>query len=154
MGHVDEKEGADRIRRLPQPGEVDGAGIGRAAGDDEPGSMLAGEGIDGVVVDQPVLPANAILHDRKAAAREIVGRAMAQMAAGEELHRQDLVALLQEGHEDRRVRLTSRMGLYIGEAAAKEVPGALDGDALDDVDIGGTAVVAASRITLDRLVRE
>ena len=86
MGHVDEKEGADRIRRLAQPGEVDRAGIGRAAGDDETGSMLAGEGVDGVVVDQPVLPANAILHDRKAPAREVVGRAVAQMAAGEELH--------------------------------------------------------------------
>ena len=60
---------------------------------------------------------------------------MAQVAPGEELHRQHLVALVKESDEDSLVSLAARMWLDVCEAAAEEAPSPLDGDALDDVNV-------------------
>jgi hypothetical protein len=74
------------------------------------------------------------------------------MAAGIEVHAQYRLAGVGHGMKHRVVRLASGMRLHVGETAAEELAGALDRQLLDDVDIGGAAVIAASDITLDRLL--
>ena len=59
-----------------------------------------------------------------------------------------------EGEEDGLVGLGAGMGLHVGEAAAEEGFGALDGEALGDVDLFAAAVVAAAGIALGVFVRQ
>ena len=56
--------------------------------------------------------------------------------------------------KDRLIRLAPRMGLHIGEAAAEQPTGALDGNPLDNVHIDGAAVIAVAGQALDGLVGE
>lgn len=42
VGHVHHQEGANLVRDCPEPGKVDGAGIGRSAGDDDFGLRFVG----------------------------------------------------------------------------------------------------------------
>ena len=77
---------------------------------------------------------------------------MAQVPARCEVEAQDPVSGAQEHEEHRLVRLRARVRLDVGVDRAEEFPCALDGEALDDVDVLAAAVKTVSRITLQRLV--
>ena len=53
MGHVDEEPRSHASRDLSHALEVDGAGVGRATGDEELRTHLVGAGLDRVVVEKP-----------------------------------------------------------------------------------------------------
>src|SRR5207247_1707549 len=76
------------------------------------------------------------------------------MTAGIQRHRKQRIARRQDRLKDRLIRLAPRMGLHIGEAAAEQPTGALDGNPLDNVHIDGTAVIAVAGQALDGLVGE
>ena len=91
--HVGEKGGADRIGNRAEAGEVDRAGIGRAAADDEPGPVLVCQALDLAHVDE-ARGIGAVADRVEPFARQVGRRAVAQMAAGVERHAQHRVARL------------------------------------------------------------
>ena len=77
---------------------------------------------------------------------------MGQMAAGGERHAKDRVAGGQQCQKDGLVRLGAGMRLDIGKGAAEEPLGAVDRQALGQIDELAAAVVATPRIALGILV--
>ena len=154
MRHVDHEIGANLVGDLAEALEVDGARIGRAAGDDHRRLVLARELLDLVIVDEMVVGPDAILDGIEPLAREVRRRAVGEMAAGGEAQAHDGVAGLQQGEHDGLVRLAARMRLHIGEGAVEQALGAIDGELLDHVDILATAVIALAGIALGIFVGE
>jgi hypothetical protein len=73
---------------------------------------------------------------------------MGQVAAGREVEAHEGVARLHQRHEHGLVGLAARIRLDIGELAAEQPAGALDGELLGDVDELAAAIVAPARIAL------
>ena len=80
--------------------------------------------------------------------------AVAEVTARREVKAQDPVSGLQEREEHRLVRLRARVRLHVGVSGTKEFPRALDGEALNDVDVLAAAVEAVAGIALQRLVAD
>ncbi len=59
---------------------------------------------------------------------------MGEVAAGREVEAEEGVAGLHGGHEHALVRLGAGIRLHVGELAAEQALGALDGEVLGDVD--------------------
>ena len=150
--HVDHEDGADFIGDLAESGEVELAGIGAAAGQDQLGLVLAGQRGNLVHVDMLVVLAHRVGHRLEPLAR-IVGRvAMGEMAARRQIEPHERVAGLQQRIEHRLVGIGARMRLHVGEAAIKQLAGAFDGELLGDVDIFAAAVIALAGIAFGILV--
>jgi len=63
-----------------------------------------------------------------------------------EAHAENTVARLEQRQIHGRVRLRARVRLYVGEVRAEELLGAIDREALGDIDEFATPVVALARI--------
>ena len=151
MRHVGEQGGVDRIGDPPKAGEINRARIGRAAADDEPGPVLLRQALDLAHVDE-ARRIGAIEDRIEPLAGQVHRCAVAQVAAGIEGHAQYRVARLEQREKDRLVRLAAGMGLDVGEGAAEELLGPLDGEGFDPVGELGAAVVARARPAFHGLV--
>ena len=96
MGHVDHEQRVDGIGDLAEPREVELAGIGRPAGDDELGPALVRDGLDGVHVDLARLAGDLVRRDVVQAPGHVDLHAVAQVAAVGQREAHDRVAGLQE----------------------------------------------------------
>ena len=83
------------------------------------GRCCAGEPLDLVEIDAPVIGADAIGDRIEPFARKIRPRAVRQMAARSERHSEDGVARLEERDEHGLIRLRTGMRLHIGEACTR-----------------------------------
>ena len=151
VSHIGKQGGADRIGDRAEAGEVDRAGIGRAAADDELGPVLVCQALDLAHVDE-ARSIGAVADRVEPLAGQVRRRTVAQMAASIERHAQYRVARLEQREEDRLVGLAARMGLDVGEGAAKEQLGALDGEGLDLIGELGAAVVSRAGPAFDGFV--
>ena len=88
------------------------------------------------------------MHRLEPFAGHVDRRAVGQVAAGGEVEAHEGVAGLQQRQEHRLVGLAARVRLDVGEAAAEQLLGALDGERLGDVDELAAAVIAPARIAL------
>ena len=150
--HVDHQVGADLVGDGAEVGELELARIGGAAGDDDARAMLDGELIDLVHVDAVRVGTHHVRHRLEPLARLVDGRAVRQMSAGGEAEAEDRVARRGERVEHALVGLAARVRLHVGEAAAEQLLGAVDGELLDDVDVLAAAVVAPAGIAFGVLV--
>ena len=146
MRHVDQQQRAHLVGDCAEAGEIEMARIGRAAGDDQLGPMLLGQPLDLVEVDQMVVAAHAVLDGVEPFARLGRRRAVGEVTAGGEAHAQDRVAGLQQRQHHRAIGLRARVRLDVGEAAAEQLLGALDGQGLDRVRRPAALVIAPPRI--------
>ncbi len=152
MGHVDHQIGPDAVGDLAAALEVDDPAIGGAADDDQPGLLgLCGLG-DGVVVHHLILLAHLVGHRAEPLAGLVHRAAVGQMAAGRQIQAHEGLARLQQGHEHGLVGLRPGVRLHIGEAAAEQGLGPVDGDLLGHVDPLAALVVTAARVALGVLV--
>ena len=154
MRHVHHQQRAHLVGDGAEARPVDDARVGREAGDEELGAVLARQAGDLVVVDQAVALAHAVLHCVEPLARERRPGAVRQMAAGRQRHAQHRVARLEQGQHHRGVGLRAGVRLHIGEACAEELAQPLDRQRLDHVGLLAAAVVALARIALGVLVGE
>ena len=154
MRHVDHQIGADRVGNLAEAAEIDDARIGRAAGDDHFGPVLARELLHLLEVDAVIIAPHAVGHDLEPLARHVDRRAMGQMAAGREIESHESVAGLHQRHEGGGVGLRARMRLHVGECAAEQLGDALDREPLGNVHELAAAVVALPREALGVFVGE
>ena len=154
MGDVGHEGGPDLVGDLAKRFEVDGPRKRRAAGDDQPGPMLARQIARLVQVDQLGVAANTIGHDGVEAAREVHGAARGQVSAVGQARREHGVAGLQQGEVHRHVGLGSGMRLDIHVLGGEQLLGPRDGQLLGDVHHLAPAVVAPARVALGVLVGE
>ena len=152
--HVDHEEGTDLVGDLAEARPVDVARVGRRAGHDQLGLLLACQGFHLLVVDQVGVGLDAVGYDLEPLARLVGGRAVREVAALIERHAHELVAGLQQRHEHRLVGLRAGMRLDVGERAVEQLAGAVDGELLGLVDLLAAAVVAPAGIALGIFVGE
>ena len=146
--HVHHIVGADLLCDFADPLDVDGAGVGRGAGDDQLRLRLERLLAERLVVDSLVLVGDAVVHDIVVEAGEIDRRAVGQVPAVRETHAEDGVARLQKRQIHGGVRLGARVGLHVRVLRAEQLAGALSRDLLHDVHIFAAVVVPAAGIAL------
>ena len=146
MGDIDHEIGADRVADGAEALEVPMPRIGRAAGDDELGPVLARQRLDLVHVDAMRRPVDPVGHRLEPAAGHVDRRPVGQVASGREVEAHEGVARLHQGEEHALIRLAAGIGLDVGEAAVEQLAGALDRERLGDVDELAAAVIAPARI--------
>ena len=154
VGDVGKEQRARGPGDLAHAGEVDDAGIGAGAHRDHLRLLALRDLGQLVVVDQVIVGADAIGHDLVEFAREVGGIAVGEMPAVAQVHRQDLVAGLEDGGVDREVGLRSGVRLDVDVLGPKELFGSVDRQLLDLVDDLAPAVPAAPRVSLGILVGE
>ena len=152
--HVDEKNRADRIGNLPEPGKIESARISGRAGGNHRGPHLFGQFLQRVVIDLLGLLIDAVVCDLIKFAGEICRMPMAEMSSVREVHRQDFVARFNGGEIDCHVRLCAAMRLHIHVLAAKESFRAINRQLFSNIDILAPAIPALSGVTFGILVRE
>src|SRR6185436_7923648 len=118
--HVDEEQGADAVGDLGEAREVDRAGVGRGARDDELRPDLGGDGGQRLVVDALRLPIDAVGVNLVHPAGEVHGRAVGEMPAVGEVHAQDPVARVEHAEVGGHVRLPARVRLHVDVLRAGE----------------------------------
>ena len=79
---------------------------------------------------------------------------MGEVPSVGEVHGEDLVTGLENAEVDGHVGLAATVGLDIGMIGSEEFLGALDGEALDHIDVLATAVPTAARVALGILIGE
>ena len=110
VGHVREQDRADVVGDLAEQREVELAGIGGPAGDDQLGPVLGGELGDLVHVHEAVLAAHVVGDDVVEAARDVLGHPVGQVAAVGEVEAEDRVARLEQREVGGRVRRAPECG--------------------------------------------
>ncbi len=115
--------------------------------------MLGRKVLHLIVVEGQILPADAVLHRVEPFAGLVRLRAVGQVPARVQRHAEDGVAGGEQRGEDALIGLTAGVRLHVGEAAIEELPGAVDGEILRDIDVLAAAVVAPPRIAFGVFVR-
>ena len=97
---------------------------------------------------------DAVGHGVEPLAGEVDLRAVGEVAAVRQAHREDGVARLHEGAVGGDVGAGAAVRLQVGVVGAEQRLGALDADVLGLVDVRAAAVVALARVALGVLVRQ
>jgi hypothetical protein len=79
--HIDHIKGADFIGDGTHPGEVDDAGIGAAAADDQLGMLALSDLLELIVIDGFRILGDTVRDDAIGLARKIKGMAMSEVTA-------------------------------------------------------------------------
>ena len=146
MGHVDHEDGAHFVGNCAESGEVDDAGIGRAARQDQLGLVLARQAGHLVHVDLLIVAAHRVGHRLEPFAGIVGGMAVGEMAAGGQVQTHEGVARRKQGIKRRLIGIGAGVRLDIGESGAEQLPRAIDGQLFRHVDIFAAAIVALARI--------
>ena len=107
MGDVDDEMGADRVADFAEAGEVPMARIGRAAGHDELGLVLARERLDLAHVDALRHPVDGVGNDLEPAAGHVDRRTVGQVPARRQIEAHERLARLHQGHEHALIGLAA-----------------------------------------------
>ncbi len=108
VSHVDEQVGTDFIGNGTKLGEVDAAGIGRAARNNELGLVLVSELAHLVEINEVGLRVDTIVHGLEPFPRLVDGRAMGEVAACGERQTENGVARLEQRVEHALVGLANQ----------------------------------------------
>ena len=146
MGHVHHEIGAHLIGDLAEGGEINLAGIGAAAGQDQLGLVFAGQGRDLVHVNALVVLAHRVGDRLEPFAGIIGGMAVGEMAARRQVQAHEGVARIEQGVEHFLVGVGAGMGLHIGVRAAEQFAGAVNRQLFGDIDIFAAAIIALAGI--------
>ena len=154
VGHVDHEKRADFVGDVAHAGEVELAGVGAAAADDNFWFFTEGDGFELVVVDGFCVAANLIADDAVELAGEVEFVAVGEVAAVGEVEAEDAVAGLEKGHVGGGVGLGAGVGLHVDVLGAEELFGAIAGEVFDDVGELTAAVVALAGVAFGVFIGE
>ena len=154
VGHVDHHDAADLVADFAHAPEVDRTRIGARARQQDLRLHLQRKPLDLVVIEPLRLPVHRVRHDVVDLARKVDGRAVAQVAALVERHRQDRIARLERREIDGHVRRAAAVRLDVRVLRAEERAGARAGQLLRRVDRHAAGIPALARIALGILVHE
>ena len=142
VGHIGQQVGAHLIGDGAEALEIDRAGVGRVAADDQLRLVLQGQLADRVEVELLGVGVDAVVDGLEPLAAHVHRRTVGEVAAVAEVHAQDRVAGLQQRQEDGEVGLGAAVGLHIGPGGTKQLLGPLDRQLLDRIHMLTAAVVA------------
>ena len=148
VGHVHHELGPDLVGYLPEPREVYCTGVGRCAGYDDLGSVLLGQALHLVVVNQLHLPVDAVGHEVVNLGGEADGGSVGQVAAVVQAHAHGCVAGTHGGEVRGHIGLGAAVGLNVCVLGPEELFGPVNGEALGHVHELAAAVVTPPRVTL------
>jgi len=154
MGHVHQQPGPDPVGDAAELGEIENAGIGGPAGDDQLGSIFIGQLLHLRHVDAVVVRPHAIGDAAEPLARLVHGRAVGEVAASGQTQAENGVTGLQQGQIDGLIGLAAGMGLHVGVGAAEEALGPGDGQGFHTIHRAAAAVIAPTRVAFRVLVGE
>ena len=117
MRHVDHKIGVHFIGDGTEASKIDDPRIGRTAGDNQLRTMLQGQGLNRVIVNDRILAADPVLHRVKPFTGLVRRRAVGEVTAGVQGHPENCVTWFQQGQKDGLVGLGAGMRLHIGVGA-------------------------------------
>ena len=152
--HVDEEDGVDSSCDFGNALEIDNPGISAGSSDYHFGFVLVCELFNFVVVDALIFFFHTIGEEFVHAAGKIERMAVGEMAAVREIHAEDDVVLLQDGHVDGDVGRRAGMRLDVGVLGAEEFLGAIDGELLDLIREFAATVIALAGKTFGVLIGE
>ena len=152
VGHVHPQGGADLVGDGAEGGEVEVAGVGGPAGDDDRGALAQGGLAHLVHLDAHGGLVHAVGGGVVVLAGEVDLHAVGEVSAVGQGQAQEGVAGGGQGVEDGGVGLGPGVGLDIGPLGVEDGLGALDGQGLGDVDDLAASVVAATWVALRVLV--
>ena len=154
VGHVDEEVGSNLVGDLAHALEVELAGVGAAAADDELRFDFEGLGLELVVVDDFGVFADLVAGDVVELAGEVELVAVGEVASVGEVEAEDGVAGGDERHVGGGVGLRAGVRLDVGVVGAEEAFGAVAGEGFDDVGVLAATVVALSGVAFGVFVGE
>ncbi len=152
MGNVGHQVSAHGIGDCPKFVEVDRAGIGGVAADDDFWLVLLRQFHNGVVVEFLGFLVDAVLDDLEPFTRHVHRGTVGQVTAVGQIHAHNRVAGLEQGEEDGEVGLGTGVGLDVGMGRAEQFFDPIDGDLFDFVHEFAAAVVALAGQTFRVLV--
>ena len=152
--HVHHHGRPDVPRDLGEAVEVERAGVGARADDDDLRPMLLRQPRHLVEVDGLIALAEPVRDDLEQLAGEVHRRAVGEVAAEVEAHGEQRVARLRQREVGRHVGLRPGVRLDVGVLGAEELLRPIDGELLDLVHDLAAAVVALARVALGVLVGE
>ncbi len=115
VGHVDEEVSADRIGDLAHPGEVDDLRVGRGPCGDHFGLIFLRDHGKLVVINRLALFGDTVVFHFVKFAGEIGKVPVGEVTAVGEVHRENLVAGLEDAEVDGGIGLRSAVRLHVGE---------------------------------------
>ncbi len=154
VSHVDHKKGADFLGDLAHAGEVELAGVGAAAANDDLRFFAEGDGFELVVVNGFGIAADLVADDAVELAGEVELMAVGEVAAVGEVEAEDAVTGLEEGHVSSGVGLGAGVGLDVDVLCAEELFGAIAGEIFNDVGEFTATVVALAGVAFGVFVGE
>ena len=152
VGHVRPQVGTDLVRDGAEGLEVEVAGVGGPAGDDDLGALAQGGLAHLVHLDAVGVFVHAVGGGVVQAAREVDLHAVGEVATMGQGQAEDGVTRLRQGVKDRGVSLGAGVGLDVGVVTTEDLQGTLDSERLGDVDDLAAAVVALAGVALGVLV--
>ena len=146
MGHIHHQIRSRFIRDLTEFPEVDNAGIGAGACNDQLRMILQGDPADFFVIDHAVV-VHAVGNHVKISAGKVGRTSVCQMSSMGQVHAHHRIPRFQHGEEYRHIGLRSGMGLHIGVLTAEQFFRPVNGKLLHFVHTDAAAVKSLSRIT-------
>ena len=146
--HIDHQQASGLVSDVAQSGEVDDAGIGGGARDDQLRPDLKRLALECVIVDDLLVLRDAVRHEVEVLAGHVDRAAVRQMAAVREVHAHHRVAGVEHREVDSHVRLRTGVRLHVGMLRAEQLLRAIAGQVFHDVDVLAAAVIALARIAL------
>ena len=125
--HVHKENRADRFRGFGDALEIDDARVRACSCHNHFRFVLACQALDFDVIDALVFFAHAVGHELVHAAGKIQGMPVGQVAAVGEIHAQNRIAWLQQGHVDGDVCGSSRVRLHVGVLGSEKFFRAVNG---------------------------
>ncbi len=151
VGDVRQQERTVFFGDLSETGEVDFAGISRGADGDHL-RFLALRHFFHLVVINPTVRADAVMHDGVKFAGKIRGVAVRQVSAVRKIHGKNLITRLDRCEIDGRVRLAAGVRLDVRMIGAEKDLRTIDCQLLDGIDDFATTIPAFARITFGILI--
>ena len=151
---IDHHDRADFIGDFPECGEVDQPRVGRCPTDDHLRPVLTCEIANLVVVDEFGVLANTVGHHVEPLAGEVHRRAMGEMSAVRQAHRENGVSRRRKCPVGGDVRAGTAVRLQVCVFSSEECLGTLDTDLFGRIDLRAPAVITTTWIPLGVLVAE
>src|SRR5215210_1657007 len=152
VGHVGEEESPDLVGDLAEPLELQDARVGAGAGQDHL-RLFAQCDLAQLIVVYKAVVADAVMDEVVGPPREVELRAVRQVPAVGQVHREDLVAGVDQDGVRLLVSLAPRVRLHVGVICAEELLRPVYGELLHHIHELATTVVALARVALGVLVR-
>ena len=154
VGHIHPQVSPHLVGNGAEARKINHPGVGGRTRDNHAGLALLSNALHLVIVDDAGVFVHAIGHHFEILAGKIHRAAVGEVPAVIQIHAQNRVAGLAQGHIDGVVGLGARVGLDVGEFRPKQLARPLNGQVFRNVHALAAAVIPLAGVALGILVGE